>query len=194
MSRKRITYRELTRRLDRLASSLLFPDKPFGDYSESDTDKIHGYVVLAHAEIEDYLECLAIFVADQSRRKSTPTNCHSVISRLIFFRAAQGKDEIEESTTDSIAGAFSFFEKFIEKNNGIKRLNVFRMFMPLGVTHSDCDPILMTNLDQFGILRGAIAHTAARLKQGSSPSAEKSRVANILTNLSHFDETVRRLM
>ena len=54
--------------------------------------------------------------------------------------------------------------------------------------------MLLANLDAFGSLRGEIAHTAARLKQGSSPSSEKSKVSNILTDLAHFDEKVRQLL
>lgn len=194
MSSQRLTFKELNRRLDRLANSLLPADRPAGDYSEAEKDRLHAYVLLAHAEIESFIEKLASFMADQAKRLSSTSKCAPVASRLIVYRATHSKEKIEPATMDSISSACSFFEKLIIKNNGIKSSNVYQLFMPLGLTHDDLDPVLMGNLDTFGIYRGELAHTAARLKQGSSPSKEKSMVANILRDLSHFDERVRALL
>jgi hypothetical protein len=194
MSNARITYAELKRRLDRLASSLLPNDRLAGDYPDNEKDRIHAYVVLAHAELEVYLEKLVLFAADQAKRKSSATVCQPIMSRLIFYKSAQAKDKLETATLESINGAFSFFEKVVERNNGIKSTNILQLFLPLGVNHSDLDPILLANLDAFGIMRGQIAHTAARLEQGASPSSEKSRVINIIQDLSHLDQKVRQLI
>lgn len=194
MSKNRVTYPELKRRLDRLAISLLPADKPAGDYSEEDKDRIHGYLLLAHAEIENFVEKLALFAADQAKRKSSATQCAPIISRLIFFKSIQSKDKIDAATEDTMTSACAFFTKIIERNNGIKSGNILQIFMPLGLTHGDLDPVLMANLDAFGILRGDIAHTAARLRQGSSPSSERLKVTNLLRDLAHFDQSVRGLI
>jgi hypothetical protein len=193
MSYSRITYSDLKVRLDRLGASLLPSDRLAGDYSEEDKDRIHAYILLAHAEFEEYFERLALYIADQARRKSSPTKCTTTISRLLTWRAMQGKDRFESPSDESIASAFTSYEKSIEKNLGIKKINVMSMFLPLGMTHADLDVVLMTNLDEFGKFRGDLAHTAARLRQGSSPSMERTRVANILRDLSHFDEKARAL-
>jgi|SRR5579859_626966 len=194
MSSSRVTFTDLKRRLDRLSGSLLPPDRAAGDYSEADQDRIHAYILLVHAEIESFIEKLAIFAADQARRKSSANKCAPVASRLLLYRAMQSKERIEYPTMDTISGACSFFEKLVDKNHGIKSINVCHLFMPLGLTHSDLDPVLMANLDTFGTYRGELAHTSARLKQGTSPSKEKTMVMNILRDLAHFDQKVRALL
>jgi hypothetical protein len=193
MSSSRTTYPDFKRRLDRLANSLLPPDNPAGVYSDGEKDRIHAYLVLAHAEIEDFLEKLASYVTDRERRNSSTKKCSPVISRLILYKSARGNEKIEAVTADSIAGAVKFYESIIEGNNGIKAKDIFRMFMPLGLTHDDFDPVMMQDLDSFGILRGGLAHTSARLQQGASPSSERRRVENIAVQLSHFDQRVRAL-
>lgn len=194
MSKQRVTFGELKKRLDRLATSLLPPDRLNGDYTDEDRDRIHAYVVLAHAELENYIEKLAIFAADQAKRKSNSNHCEPVSSRLIFFRAISGRDKIDVATPEAISSAYAYFEKLTERNHGIKSNNLLQLFMPLGLTHNDFDPVFLANLDAFGILRGEVAHTAARLKQGSSPSAEKAKIIVILNDLSHFDQRVRQLI
>jgi hypothetical protein len=193
MSRARLTYPELKKRLERLAASLLPPDSANGTYTDRDKDLIHAYIVLAHAEIEEFLENLARFVTERARDKSTPPQCTPTISRLIIYKSIRGKEKIETVSSETIASAVAHYENVISGNHGIRADNLFRVFMPLGLTHDDFDAVLMNELDTFGNLRGGIAHTAARLQQGASPSSEKRKVLNILEGLSHLDQKVRAL-
>jgi hypothetical protein len=193
MSSGRTTYAELKRRIERLASSLLPADNPTGSYTESEKDRIHAYIVLAHAEIEDFLERLARYVIDQARRNSSAPRCSPVISRLILYRSARSKEKIDGVTVETITSAAAYIENVVDHNNGIKSDNLYSIFMPLGMTHDDFDPLLMQNLNTFASHRGGIAHTAARLQQGSSPSREKSSVESIVTDLSHLDQKIRAL-
>jgi hypothetical protein len=194
MGSGRITYPDLKKRVERLANSLLPPDNPAGSYTDREKDQIHAYIVLAHAEIEDFLERLARYIADRARRDSTPPLCAPVISRLILYKSARSKEKIDAVSTDSVSGAVEYFENILEQNNGVRSENLFRMFMPLGLTHDDFDAVLMQNLDAFASHRGGIAHTAARLQQGSSPSNEKRKVENIVSGLSHLDQKIRGLL
>jgi hypothetical protein len=194
MSSGRTTYSEFKKKLARLAESLLPSDSATGKYTDSQKDRIHAYVVLAHAEIEDFLEGLARYIVDRARRNSSPPQCASVISRLIFHKNSRGNDKIDSVTTDSISGAVTYYENIVAGNNGIRSENLFKMFMPLGLTHDDFDPILMQNLNTFASYRGGIAHTSARLQQGSSPSAERSKIEAIANELSHLDQKIRGLL
>jgi hypothetical protein len=193
MSSSRITHTELKKRLDRLATSLLPSDSTTGTYSDREKDQIHAYIVLAHAEIEEFLEKLARFVTERARRNSSPPRCSPTVSRLIVYKSVRGKEKIESVTEETIASAVTYYENIVNRNHGIKPDNLFSIFMPIGLTHDDFDPLLMNDLNAFGTLRGGIAHTAARLQQGSSPSTEKRKVENILSGLSHLDQKVRAL-
>jgi hypothetical protein len=193
MSSGRITYPDLKKRVERLANSLLPADVLSGTYSDKQEDQIHAYIVLAHAEIEEFLERLAQYVLDRARRNSTPPQCVPVISRLILYKSARGNEKIDGITVESIASAVTYYENILTRNHGIKADNLFKMYMPLGLTHDDFDPVLMQELDAFGTLRGGIAHTAARLKQGSSPSKERRKVESIVAELSHLDQKIRAL-
>ena len=191
MSSRRITYDELKSRLQRLDTSLLPSDKLAGDYTDQEEDRVRAYVLLAHAEFEQYFETLALFTAHRAKARSGPASCEPVVSRLILYRAIRSDEKIEMATNESISGAVSFFEKTVNRNHGLKSSNILRIFMPLGLNHRDVDPVLLADLDAFGTLRGGIAHTTAKLVQGSSPSQERKRVANLLSGISQFDEKVR---
>lgn len=193
MISRRIQFPDFKRKIERLAQSLLPKDRVSDSYTDQEKDQIHAYLVLAHAEIEDFLERLAMYVADRARRDSIGAKCSPVISRLILFQCSRSTNRIEPATEESIKGAYKFYENLVEHNHGIKADNLFRLFMPLGMTHSDFDPVLLSSLDTFGNLRGGIAHTAAKLQQGSSPSSEKKRVEDIVAALAHVDQRVRNL-
>jgi hypothetical protein len=193
MSSGRITYAELRKRIDRLANSLLPADDPSGNYTDKQKDQIHAYILLAHAEIEEFFENLARYVIDRARRNCSPPQCSPTISRLILYKSARSKERIDGISTETVKGAVAYYENLLAVNHGIKADNLFKMFMPLGLTHDDFDSVLMQELNAFGMLRGGISHTAARLQQGSSPSAEKHKVDNILTGISHLDQKIRTL-
>jgi hypothetical protein len=193
MSIRRVQHADLKRRLDTLANSLLPSDDALGSYTDKQKDQIHAYIVLAHAEIEEYLESLARYVTDLARRDSKPPQCSRLISHLIIHKSASRNETPDAITQEMIEGAVAYSEAILKGNNGIKADNLFRMFMPLGLTHNDFDPILMQELNTFGELRGGIAHTAARLRTGTSPSMERKRVESILEGISHLSEKVRML-
>jgi hypothetical protein len=194
MSGRRRGYKDFRARLNRLATSLLPSDREDGKYTEGEEDRIHAYVVLAHAEIESFLEVLARNTTDFAKRRSTVDHCEAVMSRLILFKASQDREAPALATTEAIESAYAHYEKLIDRNNGIRSANVLLIFMPLGMTHADFDPLLLSNLDTFARVRGAPAHTAARLRQGASPSSERKAVEDIAEALSAVAQRVRALV
>jgi hypothetical protein len=193
MSIRRVQHADLKKRLDTLANSLLPPDDALGNYTDAQRDQIHAYIVLVHAEIEEYLESLARYVTELARRGSKPSQCAPLISRLIIHKCASRNETPEPITKEAIDGAVTYGETILKRNNGIKADNLFKMFMPLGLIHDDFDTLLLEELNAFGQLRGGIAHTAARLRNGTSPSMERKRVESILDGISHLSEKVRML-
>jgi hypothetical protein len=193
MSIRRVQHADLKKRIDALADSLLPQDDPLGNYTDAQKDKIHAYIVLAHAEIEEHLEALVRYVTELARRDCKPPQCSPLISRLAIHKSASRNEVPETITQEVVESAVGYCETILKSNNGIKADNLFRMFMPLGLTHDDFDPLLMEELNAFGELRGGIAHTAARLRKGTSPSMERKRVGSILDGISHLGEKVKSL-
>jgi hypothetical protein len=173
--------------------SLLPADRPFGGFTATEQDRIHAYVLLAHAELEFFLESLGKDLVARARRISIAGPCAPVISRLIFLKS-KSTGQISSATPEAIEAACNFYDSIVDNNHGLKTRNIMRLFMPLGLTHKDLDTFLLANLDAFGKLRGEFAHTSARLTQGTQPSSEKKKVDDILSDLSHLDQRVRGLL
>jgi hypothetical protein len=186
------SHSELKNRLDRLAISLLPIDKDTQVFLKSEEDRMHAYVLLAHAELEEYLEELGRDVVLKAERLSGSNSCAPVISRLIYLKN-KGTGKFNQATPDAIATAVKFYQDIVNANNGIKEPNVMALFMPLGLTHDDFNSTLMGNLNTFGRVRGGIAHTAQKLRQGVQPSAERKAVDDILGDLLSLDTKVRAL-
>jgi len=187
------TNLDLAKRLQRLAASLLPADRLIGDFPDDEQDKIHAYIVLAHAEIETYLEGLGRDTVERARRLSINSLCHPVMSRLIFLKIGiSGK--FETVTPDIITSACSYYETILEANHGVVRRNVLRLFMPLGLTHRDFDDGLLSDLQAFGALRGGFAHTVSRVRQGVQPSEDRSRVERIVTGLALLEQAINSLI
>ena len=188
------TYTELKKRIDALAATFLPANSLTGSYSPRENDLIRSYVLLAHAEIESFCEDLALHVVKEAQRRSVPTRCSSVISRLVLYRAAWGNRDLEVLSEELIVEACDFFRSQVGSNHGVKRENLLRLFIPLGLSHNDFDETLLATLDSFGTQRGDFAHRSTKTLQPLDPVSEKARVDLIMPELARVDQIARALI
>ncbi|WP_259070387.1 HEPN domain-containing protein [Mucilaginibacter sp. X4EP1] len=173
-------YNQFVNRVARIESLLPAID-PTGAYTERDTDLIRSYCLLCHAEIEAYLEDIALEVVD--RAMTTWNNNQSIITPIIFHLAFSYKKF--EMPFSMVHQGYQQLKRTIEKNHGIKEDNLNSFFRPIGV---NIDTTLTNTLTSFGRTRGEIAHSAFHTQSQLDPLSEKNNVNQIISGLATFDE------
>lgn len=154
-----------------------------------------AFLVLAHAEIETYLEVWAKRLArasqqlwDSSKRISAPLAfLISTLGTKITATTLAPKDT-PQRFSDECTALFQRYYKQIKDNHGVKESNVLGLFGPLGVPASAFGTTLLPFLESFGEDRGNHAHHAARaVVNVLDPETEYKRLQALLVELELFD-------
>jgi hypothetical protein len=198
-------FRHCRKRIGALRQ-LLLPKlfDPLGNYSKREAvqTKTKGFVILAHAEIEAYLEGSARDVIHYSEMK-WKTDGRAAQPLVLLLACSQKHPEPYFGKKGVLADPLAKFHKHCEKviadhykaisdNNGVKEQNVLKMFCPLGLAHSDLSATLLPLLDSFGSLRGVHAHDPIKsVAQIIDPETEYKAVSNLVQELKSLDTWVR---
>lgn len=182
-------YHNLSRRITELEARLLPQISPTGVYSPQDYDQVRGYMLLCHAEIESYLEDMAIEIAERSLSNWNKKNRVNRCLAALMLHHSQDQTPKPQSMSSHIHTAISKHIKTVrESNHGVKESNLFKMFVPLGLEKGEVSSILTAELDSLGAARGKIAHTSARLvKSPPDPGTVRDQINKTLEELADFD-------
>jgi len=196
-------YKYLTARLAQLRDRLL-PKvfSPTGSYSMREYDKVRAYRLLAHAEVESYLEDRARRVATDAYNKwCVDHRPRAVLISLMAFHLEQegvSAHKLREvlagarrHTDDSVKSATQAYNKMLSNNHGIREENVLRILLPLGVEGADIDSLWLSTIHAFGTNRGETAHTSIRTQQPPDPAGEFRVVSDIVAGLRQIDQKLR---
>lgn len=178
-------FNHLKSRLQELENNFLPPIKMSGNYSKIELDNIRAFCVLVHAELEAFLEDVAILKttsAINSWIKSGKKKFNCVVFNLAAYcdkapatKAMPPNNLIYLSHTN--------FQSMVRQNHGIRESNLNNLFFKIGFT---VDTTLASTLDSFGQQRGKVAHTSIKTQQPLDPLTEKNRVNLIITGLQSF--------
>jgi hypothetical protein len=82
------------------------------------------------------------------------------------------------------------------KNHGIKEENLLSLLLPIGVDHSNLDPIFLADMDSFGTMRGAAAHTSSStvVRKEIDPAEELKRVEGLMPGIESVDALIDSLV
>ena len=181
-------YRYLARRVKCLKKHFNFKQGVNGPNSTQE-DKLRGFLLLCHAEIEDYLESIAKRVFDESVAEWRSNKTANYQLACYFVRQEQ------INASDVLTQSFQMISNYsdvIKKNHGIKTDNILKMYAPLGYLQDDFDPVLLMELDNFGKLRGEAAHTSCRHTTTLlDKNNEFSKVDNLLRLLQGFESAIK---
>jgi hypothetical protein len=189
-----LRYFELSNRLAELEEHLITKEfSEIGDYEEHVKDMARGYRLLAHAEIESYIEDVVRQIADKALAKWQASSIGS--KELISVLAALKSDpEVSDkqlaslkTTEETVNYSFVLFKKRITKNNGVKEKDVKALMSPIGFDIETLIPELIPLLDSFGTKRGEVAHSTS-LKKEINPKDEVADVKNIHGYLEKLDQ------
>lgn len=184
---------------------------PTGDYTERQRDHARGYRLLAHAEIESYLEDVSRATVTEAirlwKKEGQPTkqlisflaSYHSSwsvsdnVANEEIIRIAKSRTNIKESVEKVIDLAQTQFLQRVKENHGIKENNFHMLIVPTGIDPSELDATWITNLDNFGNLGGAVAHNTKRATGEINPQDEFTTVAKLISGLGELDKRLCQL-
>jgi hypothetical protein len=159
--------------------------------------RTRAFVVLAHAEVETYLEGSARKIAkraegvwQKSKRITRPfAYVVSHFGETVRFPLAATKD-IDPSVGFAAAfdSAFKKFYRSINDNHGIRETNVLSLFCPLGMPTNILGGSLLPELNSYGAHRGEYAHNSASVVQMLDPETEYEKAKKIVSELLPLDE------
>jgi hypothetical protein len=204
----------LKTQLDRLKDEFLPEISPTGSYSESQLSRTAAYRVLAHAEIEYYLEERAWkIVIDAKKAWETGKTTRTLICLLGFSDLTMDKppDTLKKPNnvkqdnhdkrleiTEKINSAIKSFKKVIDNNHGLKEKNILALLLPIGIDSNDLDSAWLATMNTFGEKRGLVAHKSATsymTTQTPDPANELNTVNQITDQfLLIIDELMNNLI
>jgi hypothetical protein len=188
-------YKELVKEIHTLRKYLL-PRQfdPIGKYLDEELIKAIAFRVLAHAELESYVEDRVMELAKVATRSwKTNKKASCTLMGLLAFSG----DEMElppdsltpmQPTQKSIWGKKIYlnnkiddcminFVGSVKKNHGIKERNLLKFLLPVGVEADSLDQTWLATMNSFGERRGESAHKSTgsyRATQQINPRRVKS--------------------
>ena len=190
-------FRTLRTRIRQLRNHFL-PRRfdPTGSYSERQFDRARAFRLLAHAEIESYLELVSFETANKAYDawQSRGIITEPLISMVAFTETPLGKvPETKPGTGKAdlqtrIEKSRNSLTKYSRaQNNGIRERNILRLLLPVGIREADLDSIWLSTIDSFGKDRGETAHKSNRVSNPPDPKNEFDKVDQIVKGLTGID-------
>lgn len=183
---------DLVKRVEELRIAFLpaeFSDTGLYENQEEIDDWTSAFIVLCHAEFEEFIEEIARDQA-QSALDVWETRTPTVASMALLAhhynpdpvarnaeaqkRAKKQKDNGAESTSSQTLSyllnkVVKSHISVIDNNQGIRRKNIRAMFEPLGVDVSEIDFQILNDLEKFGLRRGNVAHHSISSRDALDP-------------------------
>lgn len=174
-----------------------------GAYRAGALDRARGFRLLAHAEIEAFIEDITfekakLSVSNWDNRQVTS---ETLFCLLVHYHQGFQTDvdqppefphtsrlKVKDTIKSGVDAALNQYRTLRHKNNGVKEENLLRLILPVGVRRDDLDELWITNLNEFGKNRGDVAHRAVGAQQQIDPEAEWQVVKNLLIGLGKLDE------
>jgi hypothetical protein len=174
-------FMDLSDRIDELHFRFIPPLHATGVYSDADYDSMRAFRLLAHAEIESYLELL---VEDALLRMTS-----TILAWKTAGKSSQLIDNISIYTEKEI-------RQSVKKNNGVKSDNILHLLRPLGINGDQLDNMWLQAMNTYGEVRGGYAHNTTRhATQLLDPATEQALVyKQLLPELGKLESLVLALI
>jgi hypothetical protein len=191
----------------------LSPTNEYGATQDHVETTSLAYRIMAHAEIEAYIEDRVLEVLAAARRAWEESGHVSrpLLALLAFSGDSTSKPpesllpandnqkknwplllDIGEKLRPVLA---KFYKHVRLENHGIKEKDLLALLLPIGIEHSKLDPQFLISMNEFGTQRGAGAHQSrSAARQAASPAAEIDRITNVLTGLEILDALINELL
>ncbi len=202
-------FRDLSKELTRLKKQFIPKISPTGIYSDRQLALTVAYIVLAHAEIEAYLEDRVWEIVINAKKDWDAGKTRRTLICLLAF-SGETMDEPPDTLTptkgnktvqpekikisEKINKAIKGFKKVINQNHGLKEANILALLLPIGIDSDDLDRGWLATLNDFGQKRGEVAHSSYNTIQPPEPAEVLSTVNQITEGLLQVDALINALM
>lgn len=198
-------YRRLFSEVSRLGAHFLsFPPRALGNYSRAELLSCRAFVAFGHAEIEHYLEQIALKKVDQAERRwSNRGSMGRFLAALVSYMKGDLTipEKIKElnpgmKLSSAVARAAKMHRELIKNNHGIRHRNFSQIFLPIGVDPDEVSEVLVTELEELGKRRGGLVHSGSMVSISSvrDPfTVEQREIDNVVKELADFDKYVMSL-
>lgn len=172
-----------------------------------DFDSMAAFRLLVHAELENYFEDKAAAALERLQDNfSKNAVMTEKLAALIFLHiwkqkkipswtAATGDDQAIRAAElvdfkRMAQEALGYGRQYIKDNNGIKETSIQTMSALMGYFKDELDGVLVTELNQYGKMRGDVAHRSwvNNTRTFLSPQIEKDKLEVILKLTKDFYE------
>jgi hypothetical protein len=173
---------------------------PQGNYSERQIALATAYRVLAHAEIEAYLEDrvleihnYAMRIWKQNKRVTKTLTCLFAFlnSKSDIFSDLSNLDQGSSEQIPQKKLKFDekrkkvseFFHTSVQKNHGVRIKNILSLLLPIGIDIEELDEIWLQEMNNFGKKRGDFAHQSAsnyKTNQLPDPKSELEMINRLV--------------
>ena len=209
-SQEFVEFRERIRFLEQVLLPPSSLSKLSGPTPE-DVIKILSFRLMAHAEIEDFVETRVEKIAIAA----SAAFANGVVSKALLsiasftdssvgapapslaptqFSQAQSWP-IKLHLTERTRKYVTAFVRAIKSNHGIKEGNLLALLLPVGVPAHSIDPIWLADCDSFGADRGDAAHrSSARVSSTPNPVDERDKVNRIVDGLRKLETEFSALL
>ena len=167
-----------------------------GSYSERQFDRARAFRLLAHAEIESYLELVSFETANKAYDAwqargiitepliSLVAYTETPLGKVPEARPGTGQADLQTRIEKS-KNSLNRYSK--DRNNGMRERNILRLLLPVGIREADIDPTWLSTIDSFGKDRGETAHHSNRVSHPPDPKNEFDKVTQIVNGLTDID-------
>lgn len=173
-----------------------------GHYDERAYDLVRGFRVLAHAEIEAFLEDRAIAYLDHAITSffNRGRNGKCLVSLLAYDEPYQGPpapilNPGQKPTPDvqaRVEAAKRRYSRYVRvSNHGVREENLLRLFVPLGINLQEVGATFVPVMDSWGSVRGSIAHASCGTYQPPDPLTESQTIAQVMEFMARLDDQLR---
>lgn len=165
--------KEINLTFDTLLSSVDPLDQGVPKYQ----DIIKSYILLCHAEFEQYFEDVSKSVITQSMELyNTKQEIAKPLLYLVLMSDKSFSKDSEKSSNEDkpinysnivlpenrLKKIYSNYHSLLSQNHGIKKDNLFKMLTPIGVDILSLPETYIDQMESFGKKRGAIAHNGVQ--------------------------------
>lgn len=183
---------------------------------QDETDRLHAFRVLMHAEVQDYLEKIVLQILDVTENRIaggvvTHAGHHLIVTQSIASvsdrrssaRATYPPFKVADlignmsSTRKNLEDAIKAHRKRVKDNSGIKASNLQTILLPVGYRDSFFSAIFKDKMNELGEARGHVAHASGLgALVGSVPTGarELQRFSDIKDDLSRLDRYAPRML
>lgn len=213
-SKRFIVLEERIKELKRLLLPFRFDPTGYYKHPLRVTTRALSFRVMAHAEVETYLEDRVLEIATtalkawEDRQFVSPATLHLLaFSGRSFERPPEtlqapdpqrAKDWPSRiSLDDRFSKCVSEFHKRVRtENHGVKEKHILDLLLPVGFDVGKCDVLFLQTMNNFGEARGAVAHTSGKshIQKAVDPKDEFETLRAILANLVSIDLELDRVL